>query len=142
MKQQGFTLIELMIVVAIIGILAAVAIPQYQNYVQRAHWSSAIMSVDAIKTAAAECYQENGAFTNCVTAGSNGMPASFNADVNLTTNPIVPNATATIFTMDLVGNATLGGCTVTETGTATANSIVWTFANSAGCSKTNTGVGS
>ncbi|GAA4000929.1 prepilin peptidase-dependent pilin [Comamonas faecalis] len=58
--QQGFTLIELMIVVAIIGILAAVAIPQYQNYVIRAKIGNALTAVDSLKTAVALCSQENG----------------------------------------------------------------------------------
>ena len=52
--QQGFTLIELMIVVAIIAILAAIAIPQYQNYVARSQMSRAMGEVGALKTAVEE----------------------------------------------------------------------------------------
>lgn len=72
--QQGFTLIELMIVVAIIGILAAVALPQYQDYTKKAKVGNSLTAVDSLKTAVALCSQEaGGVLTNCTT-GSNGIP--------------------------------------------------------------------
>lgn len=79
--QQGFTLIELMIVVAIIGILAAIAIPQYQDYVTRAKLSKAVSYVDPIKTALAVYSQENsGSFPASAdpwtTIGLSGAPAT------------------------------------------------------------------
>lgn len=55
-NQKGFTLIELMIVVAIIAILAAVAIPQYQNYVARSQMSRAVGELGALRTAVEDCF--------------------------------------------------------------------------------------
>jgi type IV pilus assembly protein PilA len=60
--QQGFTLIELMIVIAIIGILAAVALPAYQDYTTRAKISEVVLQVDGCKTAVSEFMQSAGAF--------------------------------------------------------------------------------
>jgi len=69
-NQKGFTLIELMIVVAIIGILASIAIPAYQDYMTRAKWSKSISEVAAVKLAIGECINDkSGLITSCDTDG-------------------------------------------------------------------------
>jgi type IV pilus assembly protein PilA len=65
--QKGFTLIELMIVVAIIGILAAVALPAYQDYTARAQASEALVISQGAKVAISEYYQTNGAYPTAAT---------------------------------------------------------------------------
>lgn len=72
--EGGFTLIELMIVVAIIGVLAAVAIPAYSNYVTKAKVGAALSSVATLQTAVANCIQENGNDASTCITGSNGIP--------------------------------------------------------------------
>jgi type IV pilus assembly protein PilA len=70
--QKGFTLIELMIVVAIIGILAAIAIPAYQNYTIRAQVTEGLNLADGWKTSISEYYAQNGAFPTCSTSAAAG----------------------------------------------------------------------
>ena len=73
-SQQGFTLIELMIVIAIIGILAAVALPAYQDYSNKAKFSEALSISDGYKTAVGVCMATLGTATGC-DHGAQGIPA-------------------------------------------------------------------
>ena len=142
--QKGFTLIELMIVVAIIGILAAIAIPQYQDYVTRARWSTVITEVASFRTAVAECIQTNaGSATTCINLAGLGMtPPTAAGSGSGAVTIAAPNATATAVTAVITGTGTgMGGCVVTMRGSAGANSVTWTYGHTASssCTKASTG---
>lgn len=82
--QQGFTLIELMIVVAIIGILAAVALPAYQDYTARAQVSEAFSLASGLKIQVADVYADQGDLTN-IASGGDGIPAATDVTGKYTT---------------------------------------------------------
>jgi len=100
-RDKGFSLIELMIVIAIIGILAAVAVPSYQSYVQKSHFAEIFSAASAAETAVAEYVMSNG--------GPN--------TANCTNVTFSYPATATVASAVIAADTS---CVITVTGTTTA----------------------
>jgi len=128
--QKGFTLIELMIVVAIIGILAAIAIPAYQNYTIRAQVTEGLSLADGWKTAISDFYTNNGTWPT--TAAPVGNVATLVMEMpGLTTGKYVQNvglltAGTVVITYGLQANANIAGFTLTiRPGLSANNDIIW-----------------
>jgi type IV pilus assembly protein PilA len=121
--QQGFTLIELMIVVAIIGILAAIAIPAYQDYTIRAQVSEGLSLAAGAKTAVAEYFTNKGTFPSDNAAA--GLPAATDIKGNYVTQ--VANASGVItITYGNKANTKITGKTVLVSALSNAGSVQWT----------------
>ncbi|MDW1600571.1 prepilin-type N-terminal cleavage/methylation domain-containing protein [Vibrio sp. Vb2960] len=136
-KQQGFTLIELMIVVAIIGILAAFAVPAYQNYTMKAHASEMLSASSAMKTSLGICII-NGS-SNC-NSGNGGVPlaqnlGSFTVKADGGTSSALPTIKAIVDTGKTKGKL-VAGDTIEITPSLTTAGVTWTVDCANGGSQT------
>lgn len=132
-SQAGFTLIELMIVVAIIGILAAVALPQYQNYTNKAKYSEVITAAQSLRSQMEVCIQTEGTLALCDTMAKVGVTsAQFEAGANVSDVSITAtSAVITATSVDAVG----GGRTFILTPALSGGVVTWTTSGT--CSSTS-----
>ena len=118
---SGFTLIEVMIVVAIIGILAAIAIPAYSNYVARAQFSEALSLVSGVKTAVADAYQSRDDLDG-IDNGVGSIPAARAITGTYVENVVVTDG---IITATFKADSALDGKTMTLIPTINKDALAW-----------------
>ena len=124
--QKGFTLIELMIVVAIIGILAAIAIPAYQNYTKRSHVSEGLSLAGGAKTGITEFYSSNNRWPGNPGNASVGLAPAGSIKGNAVRSVLVNGSTITITYNTKVAS----GATLIMKGTPTGGGMEWSCSGS------------
>jgi prepilin-type N-terminal cleavage/methylation domain-containing protein len=125
--QKGFTLIELMIVVTVIGILAAIAIPQYSNYVSRARAAGASHELLSLQYYVGSCGADKGNFTDCTVPGQNGIPLTFPLTKNIVGSaPVItsPQPNQALITVNTTGATAVDGTPLAYILTATMSGAV------------------
>lgn len=128
-KQSGFTLLELMIAIAILAIIAAIAVPSYLEHTKKARFSEVVQATTPFKLAVSECIQKFGITNmNSCNAGNHGIPAAIMSRVGHIASLSVSGGEITATAVDTDG---LRGETYTLTPSFNSGMVVWTASGSA-----------
>ncbi len=128
--QKGFTLIELMIVIAIVGLLATLAVPRYMDYTKRAKLAEALAALDAAKLPVAEYYMTNGKMPGSMTLST--QSSTYVASVAYANK----SDTEGYVTVTLQGDSSFSGKMISLHGTVASNNVGWTCVSGDSAGKT------
>lgn len=133
LTRTGFTLLELLIAIAIVAILASIAVPSYMHYTKKSQYSEIVQTADSLKAAVVQCAEKLSTTTGC-SGGSNGIPPNITSGNGVGQVDTVSVTNGIITVAPAASNGFAGTDTYILTPTYSTNGITWTASGGA-CTK-------